>query len=99
MSLPGSIQDREYGKFRDTESGPAVAVTGTVSGPELSTLVDVVSSSVIYIGAAAPGSASSSAVWLIKKVTVTGGQVSILLANGSSAYNQTWDNRSALTYV
>lgn len=97
MSLPGSIQDREYGKFRDTESGPAVAVT--IAGPELSTLVDVVSSSVIYIGAAVPGSASSSAVWLIKKVTVTGGQVSILLANGSSAYNQIWDNRSALTYV
>lgn len=29
MSLPGSSHDREYQKFRDTESGPAVAVTGS----------------------------------------------------------------------
>jgi len=29
MSLPGSIQDREYQKFRDTTTGPAVAITGT----------------------------------------------------------------------
>ena len=28
MSLPGSQHDREYKKFRDSESGPAVAVVG-----------------------------------------------------------------------
>lgn len=32
MSLPGSSQDREYQKFRDTPSGPAVAITGASNG-------------------------------------------------------------------
>jgi len=27
MSLPGSQHDREYQKFRDSEDGPAVAIT------------------------------------------------------------------------
>jgi hypothetical protein len=27
MSLPGSQHDREYKKFRDSEDGPAVAIT------------------------------------------------------------------------
>lgn len=27
MSLPGSSHDREYKKFRDSENGPAVAIT------------------------------------------------------------------------
>lgn len=27
MSLPGSSHDREYKKFRDSEEGPAVAIT------------------------------------------------------------------------
>lgn len=32
MSLPGSNHDREYQKFRDTPTGPAVAITGASNG-------------------------------------------------------------------
>lgn len=54
----------------------------------------------IYIGVANPGSATSSAVWQIKKLTWDGNNnpTSILAANGTTEYNQIWDNRVSLTY-
>lgn len=104
MALSGSIHDREYRKFVESPSRPdqsAIEVTGTFASVtvEKSTLVDLVSSSVIYLGEAATGSASSSALWLIKKITISGSSISILCANGSANADQIWDNRGALTYV
>lgn len=31
MSLPGSVKDREYNKFRDSDTGTSVAITGSRS--------------------------------------------------------------------
>lgn len=55
---------------------------------------------VIYIGKAAQGSATSAAVWLIRKLTYDGSNncTNIQFANGSSAYNAIWDNRASLSY-
>ena len=104
MALPGSIQDREYKKFVEspTRSGEsAIEVFGSFASvdAQYSTLVDLVSSSIIYLGEAATGSSPSAASWLIKKITISGSNISILCANGSASYNQIWDDRSTLTYV
>ena len=32
MSLPGSQHDREYQKFRDSDTGPAIAIVGASEG-------------------------------------------------------------------
>jgi hypothetical protein len=58
--------------------------------------VDVVDT-VTYLGEASIGSATSSAVWRIKKIVETGDDVSITYAGGK--FNQVWDNRASLTYA
>lgn len=104
MTMPSSFRDRDQAKFVQSPTrtdGSAVEVFGSFASVDsvYSTLVDVVSSSIIYLGEAVPGSASSSALWLIKKITISGGSISILCANGSSEHNQVWDDRGSLTYV
>lgn len=58
------------------------------------------SGNLLYIGSAEPGSATSAARWLIKKVTVDGsGNITrVAFANGSPNSDQVWDNRAALSY-
>lgn len=52
-----------------------------------------------YQGFAIPGSATSAGVWLIKKLTYSGTNVTdIKFANGSLALDQIWDNREDLSY-
>lgn len=54
---------------------------------------------VIYSGAAAPGSLTSSAVWRISRVTLqSDGDVTVEWADGNDAYDNIWDNRVALSY-
>lgn len=50
-----------------------------------------------YVGYAAAGSPTSSPVWQITKLDLSSGVV-VTFANGSSDYNQIWDNRASLSY-
>lgn len=67
-------------------------VTGTI-------LCDDADPTTIYIGRAAPGSATSSAVWRIQRITISGTLTAMQYANGNPEYSNVWDNRSSLTYV
>jgi hypothetical protein len=62
------------------------------------TEVDEVSSSVTYVGIAAPGTATSAASWQIKKITTTGADIEIIFADGNSNFDNVWDDRASLTY-
>ena len=53
---------------------------------------------VTYIGQALPGSATSSAVWRIRKITEITGGTSVDWAGGTSLFDQVWDDRLSLTY-
>ena len=65
---------------------------------ELKTLIDAFSDTVTYIGKSAPNSSTSSAVWLIKKITESGTVTTIAYADGDANFNNVWDNRTSLTY-
>lgn len=94
MTLSTDVRDNEAKKFRDTSSGPAVAV---VTESQTSTnLVDIASPTVIYLGEAVYNSLESDPVWKIQKVEI-GSIIKIL--NASNSYNQIWNNRASLTYV
>ena len=86
-----------------TGPGSNVAVTNfpnpflTSSFDELLNL-QVASATITYIGNAPIGSATSAAVWKIKRLDSTSGDAVILYAGGAPAYNQIFDNRAALTY-
>lgn len=56
-------------------------------------LDDTTTTSVTYVGKAAIGSATSSAVWQIKKIDETTG-MSITWADGDDLFDNVWDNRA-----
>lgn len=58
------------------------------------------SGNVEYLGKANPGSATSSAVWQIKKFAYDGsGNLENILTAYSGAFRGIWDNRAGLTYA
>lgn len=92
-------------------NGQVLAVVGYVQDPiqglipslgtDQSVQVDFVGgSNPIYIAFAAPGSLTNQPVWQIRKCAFdgAGNLQSMLLANGSSLYNQVYDNRASLSY-
>lgn len=93
------------GSINIDKSGLATSANQTITNTKLDTLnfkpatrVDEASATVTYVGEAAAGSATSGAVWLIKKIDETSGIV-ITFADGNTNYDNVWDNRAALTYL
>lgn len=69
-----------------------------VVSPSLATKVDEADASTTYIGTAVIGAATSSALWQIKKVSVSGTVTTITWADGNDNYDNIWDNRASLSY-
>ena len=65
---------------------------------DYSLLLDDAGSGVTYVGMAVPGSATSSAVWKIKKITITGADLSVMWADSNTNFDNVWDDRLGLTY-
>lgn len=63
-------------------------------------LDDVTTTSVTYVGKATIGTATSSALWQIKKLDESSTPVtlSVKWAGGGASFNQVWDNRASLSY-
>ena len=59
--------------------------------------VDSGDSNIEYVGSAPIGSATSAAVWKIKKINYTTGTI-ILYADGNENFDNIFDNREALSY-
>ncbi len=61
---------------------------------------DVSTVSVAYVGKAAVGSATSSPVWQIIKISKGGSPISTIItyADGNSNFDNIFDNRTSLTY-
>ena len=72
-----------------------------INADNLATQIDYVSgTNPIYVGIATPGSATSSSVWQIKKITYDSNNnvIGVQYAGGSPDFNQIYDNRASLTY-
>jgi hypothetical protein len=54
--------------------------------------------SVIYLGSAPINSASSNPVWSIKRLSISGGAITIEWADGNDLNDNVWDNRASLSY-
>jgi hypothetical protein len=83
------------------ETAADIAQAAAGIGNTLTRKSEVVSDTVIYRGEAAAGSAESSAVWRIRKITVTyGSQTSIFSAwaGGDDGFTHSWTNRATYTY-
>lgn len=73
-------------------------VRDPLSTPPRKTLIDSPDASTTYIGNASIGTATSAALWSIKKVSISGTLTTMAWAGGTDAYSNIWDNRASLTY-
>lgn len=83
------------------EAAAALAETAAGIGTVLLKKSEVVSDTVVYRGEAAVGSAESSAVWRVRKITITyGSQTTVFSswANGDDGFTHSWTNRASYTY-
>lgn len=58
---------------------------------------DTTTANTTYIGNAPVGSATSSAVWQIKKLDTSSGLITTW-ADGDASFNNVWDDRASLSY-
>jgi len=95
-------RDLNFSGSTVTVSGDIVTNTDTGGGAaevEYATRIDEVSSTLMYKAEATPGSADASAVWRISRISFAGdGDVTILWASGTSAFDKIWDNHLGLSY-
>lgn len=84
------------------DAGNPIPVSGTVttsSATPLATRIDEASSTITYIGEATAGSATSGALWRIKRMdTGTSPQTIITWADGNTNFDNIYDNRAGLSY-
>lgn len=59
---------------------------------------DYIDATTAYRGEADPGALTSAAAWRVQRITITGDDVVIEWAAGSSAQTQIWDDRASLSY-
>lgn len=91
---PETTNWEEHGAAGDVSTGRRLKYT---QGVPLATRVDAASSTVTYIGNAAPGTATSSALWRVKKIDTSSG-TAITFADGNDLFDNVWDNRASLSY-
>lgn len=60
--------------------------------------IDQVDPNNIYIGLAKPGTATSSADWLIQKISTSSNIITITFASGTQAFDKVWDSRASYSY-
>lgn len=53
---------------------------------------------VIYIGWATMGTATSSALWKIKKITISSSVYTMEWAGGAQAFSHVWDDRTTTSF-
>lgn len=80
--------------------GPTIAAIASPGGvaSEYDTIIDEPNSTTTYICEAAIGSSSSSAVWRVQRIVISGTLKTVRFA-GTGAFNQIADNRASLTYA
>lgn len=64
----------------------------------LTTRVDEVSSTLMYVGKAQPGASTALPYWQIMRVDTTAGVVTAF-ADGNTNFDNVWDDRASLTYA
>ena len=71
------------------------ALGGGTTGND--TRLDEASSTITYVGTAVAGTATSSALWSIKRLNSSSGLV-VTWANSDPTANNVWDSRATYTY-
>lgn len=82
----------DYTVATEDRGGSHIQITGAAN---YASRIDDVGGGVSYVGKAAPGTATSSAAWLVSRLTEVGDDLTIEWAPEDSV----WDDRLSLTYT
>ncbi len=74
------------------------ADTQIVAATPLAAIVDDASVTITYVGEAAAGTSTASALWRIKRLTTSGDILTIEWADGNTNQDNVWTSRAALSY-
>jgi hypothetical protein len=66
--------------------------------PSYSKRYDQPSTSIAYLGNAVPGASESASVWQIQRFTYSGNNVTVEFADGNQNFDNSWTNRTSLSY-
>ena len=91
-NLPDPISFETFGRVGNSADGEGYRKTQKV--PETTRIDDT--GTYIYVGYAIPGSATSGAVWRVKRIENATGNS--LWADGDALYNNVWDDHASLSY-
>jgi len=87
------IEHRWDSETNNPEMGRQTAGAGWTRDPILNTLIDD-TGTYTYIGQAVPGTPTSSAAWLISRITnATGSEL-----QSSGKFDKVWDNRATTVF-
>ena len=91
-------QNMSVGSIKESEVIALIEALG--EGVDYNILIDTVDT-YKYIGKSVPGTATSTALWKIKRIdlTDTTGDIPILWASGTAELTQIWDDRLTYTYT
>lgn len=98
-----SLADR-IGNIRVTGGGAGFSAEisqslDTLASNYATQIDDTSTASVTYIGKAAIGSSSASALWQIQKIDESASPTTITWADGNDLFDNIWDNRLTLNYL
>lgn len=81
-------------------AAPSAGVISASGAPiaDLQVLLDEASSTVLYVGQAVLGSATSAAFWRMRRITTSGTVTTVAYADGNANFDNVWDNRASLSY-
>lgn len=91
---PSTTDWEEHGATGDVSTGRRLKYVQEVP---LDTLIDEVDANTTYVGQASYGTATSSPLWRIKKITISGSITTIRFAD-NGRFTQVWDDRASLSY-
>lgn len=60
--------------------------------------IDTTDTNNLYVGVSQVGTTTSTATWQIKKIVISGANISILWADGNQKFDNVWDDRASLSY-
>ncbi len=95
LNKPSATDWEEHSAVGDVSTGRRFKAVQEVP---FTTRVDEVDASNTYVGVSKPGTATSSALWRIQKIAVSGTVTTISFADGNDAFDNVWDDRASLTY-
>lgn len=93
------LQTGNLSNISDKANAILTELQNDISDKRLTVRLDQVSDTLFYVGKALIGTIDSQPLWQIVRYTQTGSILKSEYANGAENFNNTWDDRTTLTYI